>query len=355
MAKSHLLSTQSQLLMRNAEYFESGRWALVNATEADIFNQLNNPHIDGLHQYYSEYASCKQSTANKHIFGASFSINSNDDAYDGVVIYMPKSKQQLSMLIDNMSALVKANAVILVVGENRAGIKSVSKLLDKVGSPVNKLDSAKHCGLYAVTVNNPSTSFDIQQYTLVKSYQVQNQTIRICSLPGVFGHKQLDAGTELLLNQLGNITLTAKKPHIYDFACGTGVIGCYLAKLFANDNVSFSMSDNSALAIYCSKQSAELNGLDIYVVAADGLAQLTNKVDLIVTNPPFHSGIKNDYSITQKFIKNAFSHSNQYASIILVANKFLPYPDMLETAYGGFSELASTNQYKVYHAKKTQK
>ena len=167
----------------------------------------------------------------------------------------------------------------------------------------------------------------------------------------MFGHKQLDPGTALLLEQLTPVALAKTKGHIYDFACGTGIIGCYLAKVITKTK-RVSMSDVSALATFCSEQTAALNQVEVKVIACDGLAQLDTKYDAIVSNPPFHAGIRNDYTITENFIKQAFSHSNQYASITLVANRFLPYQDILETVYKGFTEVATTNKYRVYAAKK---
>lgn len=350
-----MLSTQSQLLMRNIEHFEVGKWAFVNPTEATIFDQVQNENLVGLHQFYTEYEACKQASTKTHVFSAAFSLKDDEEAFDGAVIYMPKSKQQLAMLIDNLSAMMKLQSTLIIVGENKAGIKSVPKLLEKVGEQVNKIDSAKHCGLYAVTVTKQLKNFDINNYSVTKNYEINEQNISVFSLPGVFGHKQLDPGTNLLLKQLNSLKIKNKKPHIYDFACGTGVIGCYMAKQLEASEILLSMSDVSALAIYCSQESAKLNNVDANIIASNGFAELNKKVDVIVSNPPFHTGIKNDYSVTENFINSAYSHSNQYASITVVANKFLPYPDMLEKTYKGFSELASTPQYRVYHAKKHSK
>lgn len=351
------LSPPSQLLVRNKDHFEQGKWGFINPTDAFVFEQLDNTNVVGLHQYFSEYEACLNASKHEQLFAPAFILDDKQESFDGVVIYLPKSKQQLSMLLDNASSLVKPNGIIMIVGENKAGIKSVDKLLEKHGELVNKLDSAKHCGLYAVTLAQPKTGFDLLSYGMQKRYCIKGISVDVFSLPGVFGHKQLDPGTDLLLNQLETLTLRRGKAHIYDFACGTGVIGCYIEKMLAEkgpDSAArkISMSDNSALAVFCSEQTAKLNGSDISVIAADGFAPLSENVDLIVSNPPFHTGIKNDYSITEKFIIEAFRHSNQYANIALVANKFLPYPDMLTKVYGTCNSLAATKQYKVYQAQK---
>ena len=362
------LSNQSQLVLRNEDRFSQGHWAFINPTEAGVFNAIDNAQLIGLHQMHHHYSDCERFASQAQYFGAAFgdfnalqpqSANEHNtnaseiakNSLDGVLIYMPKSKQQLTMLIDNASYLVKKDGIVLVVGENNGGIKSVPKLLETIGTQVNKLDNAKHCGLYAVTVSEPLENFNIHQYSSTQTYTINEQEIKVYSLAGVFGHKQLDPGTALLLEQLTPAALAKTKGHVYDFACGTGIIGCYLAKAITK-NKRITMSDVSALATFCSEQTAALNEVEVKVIACDGLAQQDTKYDAIVSNPPFHAGIKNDYTITETFIKQAFSHSHQYASITLVANRFLPYQDVLDAVYKGFTEIAATSQYRVYVAKK---
>lgn len=352
------MSLPSQVLLRNSELFETGNWAFINATEAEVFNQIDNPSIVGLHQYHHYFSDCERSASHAQFFSASFDLNTIKQApFDGVLIYLPKSKQQLEMLIHNAAHIVKPNSVVLVVGENKAGIKSVAKLLEKIGVNVNKIDSAKHCGLYAVSVETPASSFDIDSYSITRTYNINDQALQVFSLPGVFGHKQLDPGTALLLEQFPPEKLQGMKGELYDFACGTGVIACYASK-YANkyhNRLKATMSDVSALAVYCATKTASLNEVQISIVACDGFVQQYKRFDHILSNPPFHDGMKNEYKITENFIKQAFSGSNPYANMTIVANRFLPYPDILDSVFKSYSELAGTNKFRVYSVVKPKK
>ena len=353
-----MISPPSQLVLRNSDIFEQDNWAFINPSDADVFTQINNPKTVGLHQFHHHYSACVKQASQAQHFAAAFDSKALKlPAFDGVLIYMPKAKQQLDMLIQNAAALLKPKGMLMVVGENKAGIKSVAKLLEKVGETVNKIDSAKHCAIYAVSVEQPKASFELDDYATTRDYTINGITISLYTLPGVFGHKQLDPGTDLLLKQFPVDPVMAMKGEFYDFACGTGVIACYFAKVAHtyHKRLKVSMSDVSALAVYCSEKNVALNEVEATVHACDGFVDQYKRFDHIVSNPPFHDGIKNEYTITENFIKQAFSSSNPYANMTLVANRFLPYPDILDKVFKGFKEVAATTKYRVYSVTKPKK
>ncbi|WP_395338248.1 methyltransferase [Ningiella sp. W23] len=343
-----MLSPPSQLLLRNEALFATGKWAIVNPSDTAIFDALSDADVCGLHQQCDSYNRAKSNSyGHEHMFAAAFSKSDFDAVFDGVVVYLPKAKQHLDMLLANMAHLIKADGLLLVVGENKGGIKSVPKQLEKVGINVNKIDSAKHCGLIACTVSEPAEGFDINQYGVVRNYHVNAQHMRVFSLPGVFGHKQFDQGTQLLLAQFSDEReLRQMRGKLYDFACGTGIIGAYFK--LTNPKLNVTMSDISALAVYCAEQTLKLNELEAKVIASDGMQDIHQHFDHIVSNPPFHQGLKNEYGITQNFIKNAHAKSNKGSRLTMVANRFLPYPEHIQSTYHKYSTLIKTNKFCVY-------
>jgi 16S rRNA (guanine1207-N2)-methyltransferase len=339
-----MLSLPSQLLLRNAELFTTGKWALVNPEDTLIFSELSGD-ITGFHQYFDKYQAGLKQQADKHHFAASFSNSA--EPFDGIVIYMPKAKQHLDMLLANMAHLIKPNGLLMVVGENKGGIKSVPKQLEKFGVNINKIDGAKHCGLVSCEIQTPADTFEINKYSVVRSYRVNDHELKVFSLPGVFGHKQFDPGTQLLLQQFREPEeLRAMRGKLYDFACGTGIIGSYFAMV--NKKLKVTMSDISALAIYCSEQTLKLNELDAQVMASDGMQEIHQHFEHIVSNPPFHDGLKNEYGITQRFIKDAHSKATRGTRLTIVANRFLPYPEHIEKTFFRFNTLCKTNKFCVY-------
>lgn len=345
-----MLSLPSQLLLRNRELLDNGQWALVNPADTAVFNELGD-NVVGLHQQFDNFKALHAVAPDKHLFSASFSKDHVGQALDGIVIYMPKAKQHLDMLLANMAHLIKPNGVLIVVGENKGGIKSVPKQLEKFGQHINKFDSAKHCGLVTCKVDNPPTSFDIDSFGITRSYRVNDLELKVFSLPGVFGHKQFDPGTQLLLQQFADPDALRKmRGKLYDFGCGTGIIGSYFNK--ANPKLKVTMSDISALAVYCSEQTLKLNELAAEVIASDGMQEVHQHFEYIVSNPPFHDGLKNEYGITLAFIKNAYAKAGRGSRLTIVANRFLPYPEHIEKTFFKFTTLCRTNKFCVYEGLK---
>ena len=345
-----MLSLPSQLLLRNVDLFKQGQWAIINPSDADIFAEIETDNVIGLHQSIDIYQASLNISRHKHHFAASFTLT---EPLDGAVIYLPKAKQHLEMLIHNVSDLLNTGGQLLIVGENKAGIKSVAKLLEKVGTNINKIDGAKHCGLVSVVKDRESTKrFDIKSYGITRQYDVNGIPLKVFSLPGVFGHKQFDPGTQLLLQHFEpkSQRLLNMRGKVLDFACGTGIIGTYLLK--ANNRVKLVMSDVSALATYCAKQTLELNQVQADVVDSDGMEQIEGTFDAVISNPPFHTGIKTNYDITQRFITDAHKQTRPRGSLHLVANRFLPYADTLNKQYFRAQAILETNKFSIYEAAK---
>lgn len=336
-----MLSPASQVLERSGALFNAGRWLFVNPTDAHVCQALQQADISVFHQYFDIYQqSIKSGKPDNHYFAASYPT---DQQFDGAVIYMPKAKEHAKMLLANVAACLKLGANLLMVGENKSGVKSADKMLEPFCEQVNKIDSARHCALFGGEVTKPIKAFDLTQWQTTKEISIAGLNYKICSLPGVFNHGQVDTGTRLLLENL---------PHyhggrVLDFGCGAGIIGCFIA--LKNAQAKVVMSDVSALAVYCAEQSARLNQVDAEVLASNGLTSISPKFTTVITNPPFHTGIQTDYSVTETFIADLKGFLTSEGSLILVANQFLRYAELLEKRFKTVSLVKQTSQFSVYH------
>ena len=162
------------------------------------------------------------------------------------------------------------------------------------------------------------------------------------SIPGVFNHGGLDAGTKMLLE---NVTII-KQGSVLDFGCGAGLIATFLG--LQNPALNFTCSDVSALAIYATTQTLKLNNINGKAVLSDGLTRISDKFDLIISNPPFHTGIATDYTVAEAFLSNAKQHLTKSGKLTIVANSFLKYPPILEAQFGCYQTTFKNNKFAVY-------
>ena len=258
---------------------------------------------------------------------------------DLIIYYWTKNKQEVNFQLMQLLAKSKIGQEVLIIGENRCGVRSAEKLFEPYGE-IGKIDSARRCGLYHFSLQK-QPHFDLQSYW--KCYQNDALgDLRIFSLPGVFSANELDNGTSLLLS-----TLTSPiQGKVLDVGCGAGVIGSMIKKHHPKADVT--MTDIHAMAIQSARQTLAENQLEGRVIASDVFSHIEGKFDLIISNPPFHDGVDTAYRAVKELIQQAKWHLTAGGELRIVANAFLPYPDLLAQHFGKFEVLAQTTKFKVY-------
>jgi len=178
----------------------------------------------------------------------------------------------------------------------------------------------------------------------VSQYQLATPQgeISICNLVGVFSEKRLDLGTELLLSHLP--TLSGR---VLDFGCGAGVITAALLK--AQPSLSLECVDINAMALASCELTLAANGMTAKVYPSDGLAQTTGKFNGIISNPPFHDGLASTTSIAQNFVTDSAKQLQHNGIWQIVANRHLPYSDIIAAEFGQLKVVADNNKYKLYY------
>ena len=340
-----MLTPQSQLLLRNISDL-TGKVLLVEPMADDLARELAQaaPELQ-LFCYTTDktVANSWQAQSDAPCF---FSVTlTTEEVFDTVVIFYPKSKEQLSFSLSQLSNCISEKTEVYLVGDNKGGIKSLTSHAEKLGLSAHKLDNAKHCLWFALNslAEKPQPAIKMQQFTA----KTADSSLQFCSLPGVFNHGKLDIGTAILLEHVAHI----HQGTVLDFACGAGLVGSYL--LQQQPALKLYSSDVSALAVESSKATFALNQQTATILAADGIPNGTPLFDHIISNPPFHTGIKTDYSVAQKFIDDSKGKLKSGGSLTLVANAHLPYAEWLKTTFGNVKELARRQGFVVYMSRKS--
>ncbi|CCJ93269.1 Ribosomal RNA small subunit methyltransferase C [Cronobacter malonaticus 681] len=204
---------------------------------------------------------------------------------------------------------------------------------------LNKVDSARRCGLYHGRLEK-QPEFNADGWW--GEYQVDDLTIK--TLPGVFSRDGLDVGSDLLLSTLSPHT----KGKVLDVGCGAGVLAAVLAS--HSPKVRLTLCDVSAPAVEASRGCLAANGFEGEVVASNVFSEIKGRFDMIISNPPFHDGMETSFEAAQTLIRSAVRHLNIGGELRIVANAFLPYPNVLDETFGNHEVLAQTGRFKVYRA-----
>ena len=336
------MDPRSEVVIRQHEYL-SGRVLLVNAPTDDLLSNLEKDITPCLWTWNNnEFQYFQSQQANVH-----FGVDLPEGDFDQAIIFVPKSKELLNYILHNVVSRLSLGASIFLVGEKKAGVERAAKQLQPYGQAL-KLDSARHCQMWQVTINTTVTAKALADWAQQYSVATPNGDLTICALPGVFSQNRLDVGTAALLPFLSKVT----SGKIADFGCGAGVISAYLAKLNPKNRI-FAM-DVDAFALASTRMTFEKNGLSpeqLEITAVTGIEDAPLFLHAIVSNPPFHQGIQTDYNASESLCKTSRRHLKSGGELWIVANRFLNYPLLIEQNFGQCTTKADQQGFKVLFAK----
>ena len=337
---SHL-SPPSQLIIRQAERLQQRQWLLVNAPDAAVAAELE---VAALWHLHAGAAQQWQAHGGTQHFAAAPPSDLNGAT--AVLLWLPKEKPLADYLLHAIASIMPIGSELWLVGENRGGIKSIDKLLGNYYAPLQKVAIGNHSLLLASSVQAAPPPFAMANYLLEQQLPQPGfaEPLRLHSLPGVFAYPSIDDGSAMLLQHLPYW----KHGTVLDFACGHGVLGAWLNR--ASPKLKVSYLDVSAMALAAAEATLSSNQLSGELIASDGLQTGLPRFDYIVSHPPFHTGLATDYKIGAAFLQQASMHLTSTGELWLVANRFLPWPELITASFGHCERVAQDNRFAVYRA-----
>ncbi len=195
-----------------------------------------------------------------------------------------------------------------------------------------------------MTVDNAPEAKPLESLAERFELPLEDGPLQVISLPGVFSHGRLDKGTALLLEHLDGLP----SGHVLDFGCGAGVLGATIKRRYPQSRVT--LLDVDAFAVAASRLTLAANGLEGEVICGDGIDAAPTDLDVILSNPPFHTGVHTDYHASENLLKKSREHLRKGGEIRLVANSFLRYQPLIEGALGNCEIRAEAQGFRIYRA-----
>ncbi|MFJ6986714.1 MULTISPECIES: methyltransferase [unclassified Streptomyces] len=167
---------------------------------------------------------------------------------------------------------------------------------------------------------------------------------------GVFCADRLDIGTRFFL---GRLPRTEGARRVVDLGCGNGVVGTAVA--LANPEAEVLFIDESFQAVASAEATYRANGVPGHgeFRVGDGLAGVPDaSVDLVLTNPPFHSHQATTDATARRMFTGARRVLRPGGELWVVGNRHLGYHVRLKRLFGNSGLVAGDPKFVVLRAVK---
>jgi 16S rRNA (guanine1207-N2)-methyltransferase len=156
------MDPRSEVLLRQAELFQ-GSLLLVGLPADDLLGKL--PDARGWCWHAGDQAALDSRFTGRTHFG----VDAPQESFEAAVLFLPKARDLTDYLLNALASRLNGRELFLV-GEKRGGIEAAARQLSPFGR-ARKLDSARHCQLWQVTVENAPQAVTLD--SLAKPYRIQ--------------------------------------------------------------------------------------------------------------------------------------------------------------------------------------
>lgn len=166
----------------------------------------------------------------------------------------------------------------------------------------------------------------------------------VCAHGGAFAGTRIDLGIRYLFSFLDRMKPDAITA--VDLGCGTGVIASALA--LSRPGLAVLATDESAAAVASAQATATANDVAVTVKRDDGVASQPDAcADLVVLNPPFHSGSTVDPGIALRLFDEAARVLRPGGELWTVYNSHLTYRPALTRSIGETRQVGRNAKFTV--------
>lgn len=167
--------------------------------------------------------------------------------------------------------------------------------------------------------------------------------IGLRSQPGIFSWNRVDPGTALLLRHLPGLAGRGA-----DLGAGLGILSNAVLASPQVEELTLVEIDRRAV------EAARVNVVHprARFAWADARDSALTDLDFVVSNPPFHAEGVEDRGLGRAFIGAAGRMLRRSGTLHLVANRHMPYEDVLRAAFRSVRTVADEGGYKIFEARK---
>ena len=242
-------------------------------------------------------------------------------------------------------ALLGKDGSLFLFGSNNEGIKSAHKRMDALYNQISPVMTKRHCRvLSARKANDENSKPQFDDWKELNHIETPQGPLTLATWPGLFAKGRLDRGTEFLLKNLPPLSAGMT---VLDYGCGPGTISLALSAI--QTDLEISLLDADSVALVAAKENLP-DGKSFFCGSSlEAVGKET--YDLIISNPPIHTGKEQTFDIFRSLCATAPDHMNNGGRLLCVVQRTVPAARILsETTLKQPEILAEDRSYRIWLA-----
>jgi len=264
-----------------------------------------------------------------------------------VLILPPRQRDEARALLARALRLTERGGRIVACMSNDEGARSGEADLERIVGPLTTLTKNKCRVFWSAPLDQPHDDALVEEWLRLDAVRPIADG-RFVSRPGVFAWDRIDVASQLLAEHLPS-DLAGRAA---DLGAGFGYLSVELlqrcARIAALDLYE---AERRALDLARRNLAALESRAAIRYCWHDVTAGLTDRYDVIVCNPPFHTHARADRpDIGRRFIATAAQSLLPGGRLWLVANRHLPYEQALGAGFERVRIVTQQHGFKIVEA-----
>lgn len=255
---------------------------------------------------------------------------------DGAIVFLHRARAATRARIAEAAAHLLAGASLWIDGQKTDGVDAVMKELRGLAE-IDQVHSRAHGKIFRLTVPQPGW--------LPADWAARDHLAApdMVTRPGVFSADAPDPASRALAAHLPEKLPT----RVVDLGSGWGWLAAELLKRPGIEQLYLVESDHVALE--CARRNiADPRARFHWADALD--FRLPEPVNGVVMNPPFHEGRAADPRLGAGFIRTAAALLTGAGRLWMVANRHLPYEQVLRECFADMTEIGGDSRFKILTA-----
>ena len=281
-------------------------------------------------------------------FRVATDITSSAQRYPMMLVLPPRQRDEARALLARAIAATELSGRVVAAAGNNAGARSLETDLAELAGGVTS-QSKNKCRVFwtpPLSEAQVNTTLVQQWLALDQPRPILDGTFR--SRPGIFAWDRVDPASQLLADQLP----PGLAGRAADLGAGFGYLAVELLRRCPGVT-SIDLYEAEARALDLARDNVQsiAGRIEVNAYWHDVTRGLEKKYDVIVSNPPFHSSSgADDPGLGRRFITAAAQALTPGGRLWLVANRHLPYENVLNANFGRVRIAVQQYGFKIIEA-----